>query len=369
MTNYRSPFNENDPIYLDYNGTTPVAPEVADVMWPYLTKHFGNPSSSHHYGMKPKQAIENARCQVAKMVGCNPDCIVFTSGSTEAINHLVFTTAMKAKNDGKGNEIIITNFEHPATVEICNYLGDNGFKISHIKVDNYGRIDLNELKKMLNQNTILVGVMHSNNEIGTINPISGISQIIKDYNRDNNKDIVFFSDTTQSFGKVNLSELNPVTGLNDIDFITLGSHKIYGPKGIGALYYNKSKFKTLTPFMRGAGQEKGLRPGTESTPLIVGFGKACEMIYNDKDKSIIKYRYLRDLLYTNIVNNIPSKYHNNIKINGTFYTNCLSNTLSISFKNIKNDTIINQFNGQICCSKGVNHFIHRYIPIYIYHHY
>lgn len=264
-------------IYLDYNGTTPIANEVTETILHYLQKDFGNPSSSHNWGKKSNKALQDSRQIIAEFLNCNSDEIIFTGGGTEA-NNLALRGFCQA-NKAKGNHIITSEIEHPAVIEVMKYLAKNGFEISYIPVDKFGIINLEKLAKAIREETILISVMLANNEVGTIQPVSKIKEII------GNQDIALHTDAAQAIGKidVNISKLG-------VDMLSVAGHKIYAPKGIGALYI-KDGIK-VEPIIFGASQEKGLRPGTENVAYIAGLAKAFELINIEKDSK--KYRNLRD---------------------------------------------------------------------------
>jgi len=353
MSSQSVPFSHTNIIYLDYNATTPVDKEVANAMWPYLTDHFGNPSSDHFFGREPKLALSAARKSIANLINVDDEkAIIFTSGSTEAINHILRVSAFKQREKGYGDHIITTKIEHPAVLETVKYLEKkNNFKITYLKPDKYGMIHPSELLKALTSSTILVSIMHSNNEIGTINPIKNLCSITKKYN----KNILFHSDTSQSIGKI------PVYPKEwKLDFITIAGHKIYAPKGIGAMYINPEIRENCNisgdnqdyNLLFGAKQEFGFRPGTENVAYCVGLGKAAEQARSGLNfDHMATIRYLRDLLYEEIMSNIPNKYHNKIHLNGHPYIK-LPNTLSISFGFLKNVQITKKIFKYIACSTG-----------------
>ena len=235
-------------IYLDYNATTPIDKEVAQAMQPYLADYFGNPSSSHSFGIETKKAVENARKQVATLINCKPNEIIFTSGGSESNNYAIKGIAYAYEN--RGNHIITSSIEHPAVVEVCKYLERKGFNITYIPVDEHGVIDLNKLEKAITKQTILITVMHANNEIGTIQPISEIAKIAKKHS------IYFHTDAAQSTGKypVDVKDMG-------VDLLSIAGHKLYAPKGIGALYIKEGV--QLEKLIHGADHEQNKRAGTE----------------------------------------------------------------------------------------------------------
>ena len=250
------------PIYLDYNATTPILTEVAEAMQPCLSELFGNPSSSHWYGIQSRNAIDNARKQVAALLSCDPNEIVFTSGGSESNNMAIKGVAHNYKN--KGNHIITTSIEHPAVIEVCKFLESQNFRISYLPVDEYGVVDLVELDNAITDQTILITIMHANNEIGTIEPIAELSAICKE------KGIIFHTDAVASIGntEVDVNELN-------VDLLSLSGPSLGAPKGTGALYFSKKV--RLMPLIHGGIQENGRRAGTENVPGIVGLGRAAEL--------------------------------------------------------------------------------------------
>ncbi len=319
------------PIYLDYNATTPLAPEVIEAMRPFIETNFGNPSSSHYFGKITKQAIENARTQVASLINCSADEIIFTSGGTESNNWALKGAAFA--NQKKGNHIIISAIEHPAITEVCKYLETCGFQISIAKVDQYGMINLTEIERQITSKTFLVSVMHANNEIGTIQPIQEIAAIIK------NKNILFHTDAAQSIGKIKTD----VKRLN-IDLLSIAGHKVYAPKGIGALFIKKGT--TLGKLIHGANHESGLRAGTENVIQIVALGKACEISLQNFNIYTRHMKEIRDLLHQKISQNFP-----HVKLNG-HPENRLPNTLSLSFKDINAGELIESLSDKVALSAG-----------------
>ncbi len=312
------------PIYLDYNASTPVDPEVARAMLPFLEEQFGNPSSIHWYGTQTRRAIEKARHQIADLISCEPAEILFTSGGTESNNHAIKGTAFAYRH--RGNHIITSQIEHPAVIEVCRYLEKNGFEITYLPVDENGLIDTLELERSLTSRTILISIMHANNEVGTIQPLTEISKIISD------KNIILHTDAAQSIGKI---EVN--VGTLGVDILSIAGHKVYAPKGIGALYLKQGV--QLEKFMHGADHEQNLRAGTENVMEIVGLGKACEIAKENLSQNMTHMKDLRDRLYNGLKNNMS-----NIKLNGHPHKR-LPNTLNISFKNIEANLILSRLKG------------------------
>ncbi|MFO7896394.1 MAG: cysteine desulfurase family protein [Candidatus Cloacimonadales bacterium] len=297
-------------IYLDYNATTPLAPEVIAEMRPYLTEYFGNPSSAHEYGISAKQAVNKARRQVAALLGTKAENIIFTSGGTEANNQAIKGIAFE--NQQRGKHIITCSIEHPAVLEVCRYLEkQHGFRITFLQVDSDGLIDLDELRAAICPETILITIMQANNEIGTIQPIAEIAKIARE-----NK-IVFHTDAAQSLGKipVNVEELQ-------VDLLTVAGHKLYAPKGVGALYIRAGV--RLEKFMHGAAHENNLRAGTENVLEIVGLGQAAEIASRDLEKNFQQLQATRDLLQKELCRAFPGA-----QINGSQKFR-LPNTLNIS---------------------------------------
>jgi len=314
-------------IYLDYNATTPIDKEVAQAMQPYLSEYFGNPSSAHSFGIETKKAVENARKQVANLIHCKPHEIIFTSGGSESNNYAIKGIAYAYEN--QGNHIITSTIEHPAVFEVCKYLEKKGFKISYIPVDEYGTIDMKKLEKEITKQTILITVMHANNEIGTIQPISEIAKIAKKHG------IYFHTDAAQSTGKypVDVEELQ-------VDLLSIAGHKLYAPKGIGALYIKEGI--QLEKLIHGADHELNKRAGTENVLEIVGLGKACEIAQRDMYRNITHMQNMRNLLYQNLKKEIPD-----LRLNG-HPENRLSNTLNVSFPKIEANILLNEME-----SKGI----------------
>ena len=312
----------NFPIYMDNNSTTRLDPAVFETMKPYFLEKYGNASSrDHSFGWEADSAIDNARKQVAALINADPSEIIFTNGATESINISHF--GISESYSSKGKRIITTKIEHSAVLDSLKNLESKGFEVLYLDVNMEGFIDLDNLKSLINENTILVSIMTANNEIGIINNIEEIGKICKE------KNIIFHTDATQAIGKIPFD----VKALNT-DLVSFSAHKFYGPKGIGALYLNKDKRLKLLPRYFGGGQEKGLRPGTLNVPSIVGIGKAaeiCRMVMNDESPRITE---LRNKTHNGIVNNLDD-----VTLNGTM-ENRLPNNLNFSFKYCKAENII-----------------------------
>ncbi len=317
-------------IYLDYNATTPLHKEVIEAMQPFISECFGNPSSMHWYGMQAKMAVGKAREQVATLIECDPDEIIFTSGGTESNNFAIQGIAFA--NQSKGNHIITSAIEHPAVIEVCKYLEKKGFRITYVPVDKNGLIRLKEVVSAITRETILITVMHANNEVGTIQPIEEISKIaIK------NK-IHFHTDAAQSLGKIPVSVKK--TG---VDLLSVAGHKLYAPKGVGALYVKHGI--NLEKIIHGADHERNMRPGTENVIEIVGLGKACEIAGRDLEKNHSHMKKMRDLLANKLTKGLK-----NARINGDL-NNSLPNTLSIGFRNTEANTLISELD-HVAASAG-----------------
>lgn len=271
-------------IYLDYNATTPVDPRVMEVMLPYFSDKFGNPSSGLHvYGWETEEAVDTAREQIAESIGARSNEIYFTSGATEAINLAIMGVTEKYKENG--NHIITCTTEHKAVLDTCSHLEKQGFEISQLEVNKDGAINPEDLQNAICKKTIMVCLMHANNETGVIHPIKELAEIVK------NRDVLFMTDATQSIGKIPFDVENM-----GIDLVAFSSHKLYGPKGAGALYVRNRPKVNISPYLFGGGQERGLRPGTLNVPGIVGFGKAVELCIQDMHTDNHRLSKLRDTI-------------------------------------------------------------------------
>jgi len=333
------------PIYLDYNATTPLHPEVAAAMQPFLGELFGNPSSSHQYGFQTKLAVSEAREQLAMLLNCSPDEIIFTSGGSESNNYAIKGIAYRLKN--KGRHIITSSVEHPAVSEVCKFLESEGFEITILPVDKYGMVNVEDVKKSLRRDTILISIMHANNEVGTIQPISEIAAIAR------KNGVIIHCDAAQSVGKikVDVKELS-------VDLLSVAAHKFYGPKGIGALYVRNGI--QLQKLIHGADHERNHRAGTENIIEIAGIGKAAEIARMNQEKNYYHYQSLRDLLQKEIIKNLnldslsEQELYNEsaiIRING-HPEKRLPNTLSISFRRVEANTILSEIGDKVAASAG-----------------
>lgn len=311
------------PIYMDYHATTPVDPRVFEVMRPYFTEIFGNAASrSHSFGWVAEEAVEKARKQIADLINCDPKEIIFTSGATESDN-----LALKGVADmyaEKGNHIITQVTEHKAILDSAKALERKGIKVTYLPVDKYGLIDLNQLADSITDKTILVSIMYANNEIGTIQPIEEIGKICHD------KGVLFHTDATQG-----LSTLPFDVQKMNVDLASFSAHKIYGPKGVGAIYVRKKNPRVkLTPIIDGGGHERGMRSGTLNVPGIVGFGAAAEIARLEREKDYNHEKHLRDKLKDGIFNNLDEVY-----LNG-HPEKRLPNNLNVSFAYVEGESFI-----------------------------
>jgi cysteine desulfurase len=324
-------------IYVDNNATTQLDKVVLEKMMPFLTEKFGNASSLHFFGQEARTAVENARKQLANTISANTNEVFFTSGGTESDNWII--KGIASANKKNGNHIITTAIEHHAVLDTCKLLGTQGFDITYLPVDAKGRVSVDDLKNAITDKTILVSVMFANNEVGTIQPIEKIGELLSLKNDDRIKNnlpkIYFHSDAVQALGKVKFS----VADLK-VDALSFSAHKIHGPKGIGGAYIKRGT--KIATFMHGGFQENFRRAGTENTAGIVGFGEACEIISKDIEKNNLYLQNLRIKLYEGITKNIPDVY-----INGDL-EDSLSNTLNLSFKFVEGEGIILLLN-----SKGI----------------
>jgi len=319
-------------VYLDYAATTPTHPDVVKAMLPYFNESFGNPSSIYSYGQEAKGAIEEAREKVAVLIGAREDEIVFTSGGTESDNFAIKGTAFAQKD--KRNHIITSTIEHHAILETCHFLERRGFNVTYLPVDEYGLVDPGELKKAITDQTVLVSIMHANNEIGTMQPISELANIASEAGA------YFHTDAVQTVGHipVNVDELG-------IDILSLSGHKLYGPKGIGVLYIRKGT--RLVPFMHGGGQERNRRGSTENVPAIVGLGKAAELARQEMPEEGPRLSILRDCLIKRILEQIPET-----RLNGHPQQR-LPNNVNVSISYVEGESMLLNLDLEaICASTG-----------------
>ncbi|MDA8227264.1 MAG: cysteine desulfurase NifS [Desulfitobacterium hafniense] len=307
-------------VYMDHSATTPVDPEVAKLLMSYYTERYGNPSSVHSFGREVKDALEQARQQVAELIGAEPSEITFTSGGTEADNMAVLGTAEIMRK--KGKHLITSAIEHHAVLETCEYLAKNGFELTIIPVNEEGIVSVEDVAKAIRPDTILISIMHANNEVGSIQPIAEIGKLARE------KGIVFHVDAVQSLGKIpiNVKEMN-------VDLLTISSHKIYGPKGVGALFIRKGV--RLAPILHGGGQEKRRRSGTENSPGIIAFGKACELEGQRMVAEAERIRKLRDRLQKGILDRIEYA-----KVNGPVGDNRLPGNLNVSIRFVEGEALL-----------------------------
>jgi len=317
-------FAQADPIYLDYNATTPIDPRVADAMLPYLREHFGNPSSSHILGRRTSAAVAEARRQAAAFLGAKPDNIIFNSGGTEGNNHAIIGAALAGQE--RGRHLVTTAIEHPAVGDVFGHLESLGFTTTMVPVDRFGMVDPDQVAAAFTDQTVLVSIMHANNEVGTVQPVARIAAAARA------RGIISHSDCAQSAGKipVGLEELG-------VDMLSVAGHKIYAPKGVGLLCVRSGM--ELPNLMFGAGHEGGRRPGTENILGIVGLGKACELAAADLSGETVRLAGLRDRLQAALLVEFPEA-----EVNG-HPTARLPNTLSISFPNLTAADIIGQMPG------------------------
>lgn len=330
---------KNEIIYLDYNATTPISDEVASAMRPYLENYFGNPSSMHRYGTEAKKAVEKSRKQIAELINADASEIIFTSGGTESNNYAIKGIALANKH--KGNHIITSSVEHPAVFEVCNYLAQQGFEITFLPVDANGFVAATDVEKNIKPTTILISIMHANNEVGSIQPIDEIGAIARKHG------IFFHCDAAQSVGKipVNVKQMQ-------VDLLSIAGHKLYAPKGIGALYIKDGV--VLEKLMHGADHEQNKRAGTENVLEIVGLGEAAKQAQKHLNANAEQYSQTRNYLHSLLQEAFPQ-----IKVN-TDLTRCLPNTLSVSFPKIEANTLVSSLKnvavsaGAACHSESID---------------
>jgi len=318
-------------VYVDNNATTKVAPEVLEVMLPYFSEYYGNPSSMHFFGGQVQKKVDEARAKVADFLGAEPSEIVFTSCGTESDNAAILGTLDSYLEK---RHLITTRVEHPAVGNVSTYLGRKGYRVTELSVDREGRLDLDELKESLTDETALVTIMYANNETGVIFPIEEIGEVVKA------RGIPFHTDGVQTAGKIPLNMKK-----SKLDMLSLSGHKLHAPKGIGVLYIRKGT--RFSPFMIGGHQEKGRRGGTENVPYIIGLGKACELAKKHLDEENAKVKALRDYLEAKLLEKIPNTLVNGDRVHR------LPNTVSVSFEYVEGESILLLLSDLgICASSG-----------------
>jgi len=322
------------PIYLDNHATTPMDPRVLDAMLPYFTEKFGNAASRNHvFGWQAEEAVEKARKQIADLIGATSKEIIFTSGATESNNLAIKGVAeMYAE---KGNHIITVATEHKAVLDTCKHLEKNGYRVTYLPVRQDGLVDLDMLRGAITDKTILVSVMYANNEIGVVQPIAEIGKIVKE------RGVLFHTDAVQAIGKI------PVNVIRDnIDLMSMTAHKLYGPKGVGALYVRRKNPRVqLTAQMDGGGHERGMRSGTLNVPGIVGFGKACEICQQEMPEESVRLKALRDKLKDKLLAELDEVY-----INGSMESR-LPHNLNMSFAYVEGESLLMGIN-DVAVSSG-----------------
>jgi cysteine desulfurase len=319
------------PIYLDYNATTPIDPAVADAMEPYLRNHFGNPSSDHEYGYRTRAAVQTAREQLAALLGATPDEVVFTGGGSEANNLAIKGVAYAFR--ARGNHLITSAVEHPAVVGPLRFLERQGYQVTILPVDADGRVDPAQVAAAISDQTILVSIMHANNEVGTIQAIRAIVDIA------HARGALVHSDAAQTIGKI--SVCLPDLG---VDLLTVVGHKFYAPKGVGALIVRQGI--SLEPLIHGAGHEGGRRAGTENVPYVAGLGRAAELARERLPEYQERIRVLRDALHRLLLERVPTAVLNGHPVER------LPNTLNLSFPGVNAAALLAAIRDQVACSTG-----------------
>jgi len=318
-------------VYVDNNATTKVAPEVLEEMLPYFSEYYGNPSSMHFFGGQVQKKVDEARAKVADFLGAEPSEIVFTSCGTESDNAAILGTL---DSYPEKRHLVTSRVEHPAVGNVSTYLGRKGYRITELSVDREGRLDLDELKESLTDETTLATIMYANNETGVIFPVEEIGEIVK------SKGIPFHTDAVQAGGKILLNMKK-----STVDMLSISGHKLHAPKGIGVLYIRRGT--RFSPFLIGGHQEKGRRGGTENVPYIIGIGKACELAKRHLGEENTKVKALRDYLEAKILERIPNTLVNGDRVNR------LPNTLNVSFEYVEGESILLLLSDLgICASSG-----------------
>ena len=306
-------------VYLDHNATAPLDPQVLEAMMPYLREEFGNASSIHQWGRRARAALEDSRAKIATLLGAEKDCVVFTGGGTEADNLAIKGVAWA--NQEKGKHIVTSTVEHHAVLHTCEFLAKQGFEITFLPVDGKGRLDPEDLRKAIRPDTILITLMHANNETGILFPLREFGQIARE------KKVFFHTDAIQTFCKVPLNVEE-----DHVDLLSLSAHKIYGPKGVGALYIRKGT--KMVAILHGGSQQRKRRPGTENVAGAVGFARAAELLFADQEKEGDRLAALRDQLQRNLAEKIPQVLRNGDP------DHRLPGTLNMSFKFVEGESLI-----------------------------
>lgn len=321
-------------IYLDYNATTPVAPEAVDIMKKYMEEEFGNPSSSYYLGKSAKTAVEKARQEVASLLGCKSNELIFTSGGSESNNMVL--KGITGLDSLRGKHILTSAIEHPAIINPAMYLMELGVDVTFLPVDRYGRVNPDDVRESINRKTVLISIMHANNETGTLQPIKAISEVAKEYS------IPFHTDAAQAVGKIDVD----VKKLG-VDFMSIAGHKLYGPKGVGALYIKEGM--ELTPLIHGAGQEMGKRAGTENVIMAAGLGAACRVANEGLAGDIKEIKVLRDFLQELLFNGIKD-----LVLNG-HQEERLPNTLNVSIPGIDGGRLLDMLDNVVASTGAACH--------------
>ncbi len=327
----------SDFIYLDYNATTPVDPRVLEAMLPYLREDYGNPSSGHALGQRARAAVEQARAHLARLLGCEPGEILFSSGGSESNNAVIFGVAEQAEPER--HHLITSAVEHPAVVEPCRVLEERGWRITRLSVDGEGLVDPVELERALDGETALVSVMLANNEVGAIEPVAELAALCREAGAP------LHTDAAQAVGKMPVD----ARGLG-VDYLTVAGHKLYAPKGVGALFIRTGR--ELPPFVRGAGQEGGRRAGTENVPEIVGLGEAARIASDELESDMVHSRDLRDRLLAALAERIPA---DRLRVNGPLASRpelCLPGTLSLSLRGLAASDLLAELRDTLAASAG-----------------
>jgi cysteine desulfurase len=327
--------NKQKPIYFDYQSTTPLDKRVFEAMTPYFLDKIGNPHSRNHiWGFEAEDAIEEARYQIAKVIKADLKDIIFTSGATES-NNLTLKGVMDFYSQNNKNHVIVSKIEHKCILSTAHYLEEKGFKVTYLPVKENGIIDLDVLKSAITDKTALVSIMAVNNEIGVIQPLAEIGKICRE------KGVFFHTDAAQAIGKIHID-----VNLMNIDLLSISGHKMYGPKGIGALYIRRKPRVKLLPQIHGGGQERGLRSGTLATPLCVGLGKACDIIEKEIDKDIQHAKELQKMFLDGLNGSLEKIY-----LNGDLEQR-VANNLNISFAGVEGESLLLGINNKIAVSSG-----------------